>query len=232
MSPLGRWQWLKMCLGREKASQQLRALMLTDLEHSSAWKLKLGDKDYAKKIALPHNAMFRKVLAAIHGAHENNYTGDGFLSTFLHVRDAVNAALCFQQLLRSYAWETDEAVKTRIGIHVGESVFLGRSAKAIIVSHAADMCARVMSLGQGGQILLTRHAFDDGRQFVREHPSLTDGGDPPPIQWMSHGHYRFQGKDDDPLEVFEVGAIGLAPLTAPPGSDKARRMAKSRRTLR
>lgn len=207
------------------ATHHLSVLLFTDLVGSSALKTRLGDLEYAEKIARPHNAVFRRILASIPVAVENNYTGDGFLATFANVGDAVNAALRFQDALRTHAWEA-EAPRTRIGIHVGEIVLLeGRDEGSLLIaSHAADMCARLMGLGRPGQILLTRHAFDDGRQLVRAHPPLAEGGEPPPLQWLAHGRYRFKGKDDDPLEVFEVGATGFAPLLSPEDSEKARRV--------
>ena len=207
------------------SNHRLLVLMFTDLVGSSALKVKLGDVDYANNVVRPHNEMFRAILASIPEAEENNYTGDGFLATFPRVSDAVNAALRFQYALQNYPWKAD-SVKTRIGIHVGETVLVeGHEAgKLLIASHAADMCARMMSLAQGGQTLLTRHAFDDARQYVRQHPPVPGCAELPAIQWIAHGQFRFKGKDDDPLEVFEVGAVGFAPLTAPPDSEKARRV--------
>jgi serine/threonine protein kinase/class 3 adenylate cyclase len=210
------------------ADQKLMVLMFTDLVDSSALKIKLGDRAYANKVARPHNALFREILSSIPGAQENNYMGDGFLATFQRVSDAVNAGLRMQYALRNYPWEA-HAARSRVGIHLGEAVLLegAEERKPNISGHAADMCARVMNLALGGQILLTRHAFDDGRQYVRQHPPVPGDGEPPPIQWMAHGRYRLKGKDDDPLEVFEVGAVGLAPLLAPPNSDKAWRVVNS-----
>src|ERR1043165_10026175 len=145
-------------------------LMSTDLVDSAALKVEMGDLDFVNKIAQPHNSLFREILASTQGAKEITCRGDGYLVTFPRVSDAVIAALRFQHALRNYAWESHPA-RTRIGIHVGEGVVIQgpESGKIEIVCHAADMCARVMNLAQGGQILLTRHAYDDGCQFVRQH---------------------------------------------------------------
>jgi serine/threonine protein kinase/class 3 adenylate cyclase len=208
---------------------RLMVLMFTDLVNSSGCKIAMGDAAYAAKVARPHNEIFRHILASTPGSREVNYTGDGFFALFERVSDAAEAALRFHAALRGYPWETGP-VETRIGIHVGEAILIEgaeHSRELSLVSHAADMCARVMSLGAGGQTLLTRHAFDDARQYVREHPPLADGAPTPALGWAAHGRYRFKGKDEDPLEVFEVGAVGLAPLTAPPDAEKARRVVDS-----
>ena len=156
------------------------------------------------------------------GAEENNNTGDGFLATFRSNNDAVNFALLFHHTLRMNQWQ-GFVPSTRIGIHSGDTVeFEGSNAGQMLLnSHAADMCGRVMSLGKGGQTLLTRTVYDSARHNIREHP---DTGDDlrPQIKWLKHGLYRFKG-NDEPMEVFEVGAVGSAPLEAPSDSEKARR---------
>ncbi len=213
--------------------QRLMVLMFTDLVGSSGLKVQLGDLDYATHIATPHNAIFRDLIKATPGAAEIVYTGDGFFASFNTVGDAVNVALLFHLLLKQHAWDAGVLglgqPRTRVGIHVGQVVNIPGVAPGTVAqsSHAADMCARVMSLAVGGQTLLTRHAFDDGRQYVRHHPALPDGGEPPAIQWQAHGRYIIKGKDEDPLEIFEVGAVGVAPLTAPPDSEKVKRAVRA-----
>src|SRR5262249_31715021 len=89
-----------------------------------------------------------------------------------------------------------------------------------LVGMAADLASRVMSLAQGGQILLTRFAFNEARQSIGDRAS--PDVDEPPLKWVAHGNYLFAGLDE-PVEVFEVGVEGLAPLSPPPNSDKSRR---------
>jgi class 3 adenylate cyclase len=237
--------------------------MFTDIVGSSALKVEHGDANYVEYVAKPHNRIFREILGRFPGALENNYTGDGFLATFERVSDAVNAALLFHHALRAYPWspKLKAPVQTCVGIHLGESVlFEGpEPGKLLLASHAADMCARLMSLAAGGQTLLTRAAFDNARQYVREHPAISvvgclgssgeeraaspqpvaalppagvsptrppatpsDTAALPELEWLAHGRYLFKGKDE-PMEVFEVGAVGLAPLRAPGDSAKAKR---------
>jgi|CZKS01.1.fsa_nt_gi TPR repeat protein/class 3 adenylate cyclase len=197
--------------------------MFTDMVNSVALKTKLGDKAYGEKVFGPHVAIFRTILADYKGAQEIKNTGDGFLVTFRVVSDAVNAALRLQLEMRSYSWEMD-APKTRIGIHVGEVAKGPQPGEIDIQGLAVDMCSRFMELAQGGQILLTRHAYDDGLQWVREHPRVPEGIKPMELRWLRHGRYSFKGKETDPLEVFEVGALGFAPFTRPPDSPKANRV--------
>jgi serine/threonine protein kinase/class 3 adenylate cyclase len=200
----------------------LLVLMFTDLVGSSALKVSLGDMNYVAQIARPHNDMFRELLKKFPGAEENNYTGDGFISIFARVSDAVDFALLFHHRLRTFNW-AGPVPQTRIGIHVGQSLLMDEpdKSKVIVASHAADTCARMMSLAVGGQTLLTRHACDDARQFVRKHPDLPNGEVCPAIDFKYHGLVRFKGNETEAIEVFEVGAVGISPFMRPPDSEKA-----------
>ncbi len=193
-------------------------IIFTDLVDSSALKVRLGDQDYVQHIARPHNQIFRELLRQFPGAAERAYTGDGFMATFASVADAVMCALEFHEALRRHQWERVKP-ETRVGIHLGDTIeFDGKdSQETALASHAADMTARVMSLAEGGQILMTRAAFDSARQSVRA--LAPERGE---LEWLAYGHYRFKGKDE-PMEVFEVGIKGISPLQPPGDSEKARR---------
>jgi serine/threonine-protein kinase len=200
----------------DAGNYRLTALMFTDLVGSTALKQRLGDLEYAGQIAEPHNSIFRRLLESFPGAKVRNYTGDGFFTEFFRPSDAVEMALIFQETLRRHRWQRD-VPKVRIGIHLGQIVVLSDGEQA---SEAADICARVMSLAEDGQILLTRAVFDAARQYVRKHP-LGDS-DLLELEWLAHGRYQFAGKDE-PMEVFEVGVRGQAALRPPADSPKARR---------
>jgi class 3 adenylate cyclase len=198
-------------------------LLFTDIVGSVDLKLRLGGATAARLIGR-HDALFRECLAGIEGAKLLKDTGDGFLARFVTASDAVSAALRFQWALAREAMDP-EALRVRVGIHLGEVTELDEDegGNAKIVGLAADIAARIMGLAGGGQILLTRAAFDAARQYVRSHPH--DGAEdvePPPLRWMAHGRYLFKGLDE-PMEVFEVGADGVASFLPPSDRDKARR---------
>ncbi len=209
-----------MVAGDPSPAPAHRVLLFTDIVGSVAMGKRLGDRSYAEAVKGPHDALFRAAMGSSPGTLSVAGTGDGFLASFRSSEEAVLGALRFQQALRAKAWSAEQP-RVRIGIHAGEVLL---DAKGEPHGSAVNLCSRIMSLAAGGQILLTRHGFDDARQYVREHPAPEDGGEPPPLRWMAHGSYRFKGNDDDPLEVFEVGAAGSAALHPPPDSEKARRV--------
>lgn len=225
-------------------NSQLSVLLFTDLLDSTGLKSRLGDGEYARAIAMPHNQLFRDVLSRFADAQEENYTGDGFLATFERVQDAVYAAILFHDALDQYPWSNVKP-QTRIGIHLGQITRIPApdGTRPHIASHAADLCARLMSLAGGKQTLLTRAAFDNARQYVRDVPVWNPAGSTPltispdkvesvsagdvgarhlELSWLAHGRYLFKGRDEA-MEVFEVGVVGRAPLIAPADSEKVRR---------
>jgi len=113
------------------------------------------------------------------------------------------------------------AIKARIGIHVGEVVIEehehGPKLKDLHGTQI-DLCARVMGLAEGGQILLTRAVFDSARQALKGEDIEGVKG----LSWLNHGPYLLKGIEES-VEVCEVGETGIGPLKEPAGSEKARR---------
>ena len=201
---------------------QFAVLLFTDICDSTALKTRQGALAY-KTAAELHNRLFE------HLAEEEKLTlikntGDGYFARTTSVAAAVRFALRFQHGMRTMAWQ-GVALATRVGIHAGEVAEITTLGQADVLAPAADLVARVMSLAVGGQILLTRWPFDEARHFVRIHPPVENAASPA-IEWLAHGPYLFKGCDE-PVEVFEVGATGLAPLIPPPDGEKAKRAVRA-----
>jgi len=200
-------------------------LVFTDIVRSVDLKQKHGDSVAAALIAR-HDAIFKGLMKTFVGAHTIKDTGDGYLAEFPTTSDAVRFALRFQHAVATEDWG-DEPLRVRIGVHLGEVSELDleeATGKSKLSGLAVDLTARVMGLAAPNQILLTRAAFDGARQYIRLHPLAEDGEKAKnlALKWMAHGSYIFQGSED-PMEVFEVGPESVAPLIAPPDSEKARR---------
>ena len=119
------------------------------------------------------------------------------------------------------------AILDRVGIHVGEVY----AANAKVAGKTfdfngiqVDTAARIMSLAQGRQILMSRFVYDNAYQMLNgyEIDGIQD------IEWRNHGLYAVKGVED-PVEICEVGEAGFAPLKPPPDSEKAKRASGGRR---
>ena len=206
----------------------IKTLLLTDLVDSTKMVERIGDSR-AAEVWARHDGLARELLGS-HGGREIDKT-DGFLFLFERPVDAIQYVLAYHRQIDALGQELGVPLAARAGIHLGEVILrknspedIERGAKPLEVEGIAKpTAARVMSLAQGRQTLLTKSSFDMGRRaFV--------GSDETGIQWLLHGPYKFKGVDD-PLEIGEVGLPGFAPLKPPPDSEKAKRAGTSDETL-
>ena len=203
-------------------SKQISALLFTDIVGSVALQRKLGTNSYTRYVSR-HDEIIKECLSEVSDARILNETGDGFLIRFIDPSDAVNTALRLQYRLSLEKCE-GESINVRMGLNMGLITEMDEANRGATraVGMPINLVARVMDLGGAGQILMTRVVYDDAKQFVRNHPDsgLSDTI-LPPLEWLSHGSYEIDGNDEN-IEVFEIGLQGIAPLTAPAGSKKAR----------
>jgi len=190
---------------------EVRALLLTDLVDSTQLSERLGDAAMAEVWAA-HDRVARVLLPAWRG-REIDKT-DGMLLMFEAAADAVGYALDYHCGLAALP----VALQARAGLHVGPVILrenseadVQRGAKPLEVDGLAKpTAARVMSLAQGGQTLLTAEA--------REALGITS------LRIESHGHWVIKGLSE-PVELFEVGQHG-APFAAPPDCEKVYRVVR------
>ncbi len=204
------------------AKTVVTTLLLTDLVDSTSLVDRLGDTK-AAAIFGQQDRLARDLLKT-YGGQEIDKT-DGFLMLFARPVDAVLYALAYHDGLAELSAELGAKLQVRTGVHLGELIVhrnapedVARGAKPVEVEGLAKpMAARIMSLAMGGQTLITRSAFDLARRGVVGSDDAPDN-----TKWMAHGPYVLKGCDE-PVEIFEVGVDGSAPLCAPPDSAKARR---------
>ena len=198
----------------------LVTLLFTDIVGSTKLKQELGDHD-AVMLIQQHHHVVREILAQFREGQEISTSGDSFFIVFAKPSDAVRFSLKLQAKLRTLAKEHNYPIADRVGIHVGE-VFVEQNENADqtvdLYGIQVDSSARVMSLAQGNQILMTRFAFDNARQVLRGQDIDGLGQ----LSWLNHGLYVMKGVEE-PMEICEVGEVGLGQLTAPPNSEKAAR---------
>jgi WD40 repeat protein/class 3 adenylate cyclase len=195
-------------------------LVFTDIVGSTKLKQVLGDEAAVSAIRR-HHAAIREILSRFAQGEEIETAGDSFFIVFTNPSDAVKFSLFAQARLRALAAETSRPIFDRIGIHVGEVLVEdngGRGRAEALYGIQVDTCARVQSLAEGDQILLTRFAFDEARRSLSfdEHQGID------PLSWLNHGPYVLKGVDE-PLDICEVGEVGKAKLGRPLDTEKARR---------
>ncbi len=200
----------------------IRTLLLSDLVGSTRLVEELGDRRAAELFAR-HDRLARDLLPE-YGGLEIDKT-DGFLMLFQRPIDALLYAIEYHRKLAFLREESGFEIAARVGIHLGEVYLhentaedIRRGAKPLEVEGLAKpMAARIMSLAEGNQTLLTRGAFDLARRAAASGECPVEA-----LSWLAHGAYLFKGVSEA-VEVFEVGVEGEAPLSPPPDSEKVHR---------
>jgi predicted ATPase/class 3 adenylate cyclase len=163
------------------------SFFFTDVEGSTQ-RWEHGPDEMAERLER-HDAVMRRVIAD-HGGYVFSIAGDSFGASFPTVHAAVEAAVAAQRDLR------EVALPVRIGIHVGEAQERDRN----YFGRAVNRTARIMSVGHGGQILLS----DPARSMLdAEHLSFVDLGE--------HRLKDLEGRS----RIWQVVAAGL-PRDFPP----------------
>ena len=193
-------------------TEDLRALLLTDVVDSTRMSEQLGDAAMAQVWA-GHDRVARDLLPLWRG-REIDKT-DGMLLMFDSAADAVAYAQAYHQAIAALP----VPLKARAGLHVGPVILrenapddVARGAKPLEVDGLAKpTAARVMSLASGGQTLLTPDALEALGETT--------------LSRQSHGHWVMKGVSE-PVELFEVGPDPRH-FSPPPDSDKVYRVVRS-----
>ena len=157
------------------------SFFFTDVEGSTQrWE---HDPDEMAARLERHDAVMHRVIAE-HGGYVFSVAGDSFGASFPTVQAAVDAAVAAQRDLR------EVALPVRIGIHVGEAQERDRNYFGTAVNRAA----RIMSVGHGGQILLS----DPARSLVQA----------PDLDFLDLGEHRLKDLDGR-SRIWQVVAAGL-----------------------
>ena len=135
-------------------------LMFSDIEGSTERNETLGDQAWVSLLER-HNRLVERKVAQHHGVVVKNQ-GDGFMIAFALPVDAIRCSVAIQRALQSES-ERYDAIRVRIGIHVGTSVRRGDD----LFGRNVAMAARIADLAAGGEILVSDE--------VRESAGGADG---------------------------------------------------------
>lgn len=198
----------------------LRTVLLCDLVNSTALVERVGDARMAL-LWQRLDQMLQRELARHQGQLIDK--ADGVLALFERPVQALAFALAYQQGLHALDGEFGEALRARVGIHVGEVMTWTHSREEVLAGAkpveveglAKPVAARLMALALPGQILLSGMA-----QNLAQRAQGELGEQGKALRWQLHGRYRFKGVPA-PMLVHEAGLVGLSPLKPPTSGDKA-----------
>jgi class 3 adenylate cyclase len=162
-----------------------RAMMFTDMANSTQITNSLGDSK-AQSVLAKHHEIVRRALLA-HEGREVDRAGDGFLTCFASVSQAVMCAVTIQQAFHSYnsSGALPIKIQVRIGLGAGEPLADGDA----LFGSTVNLTARICASANPSQILAARVVRDlcGGKAFT----------------FRRYGEFNLKGFPD-PVELYEV----------------------------
>src|SRR5829696_2772690 len=122
--------------------------LFTDIEGST--RLWEQHADVMRGALQQHDTILRDAVAA-HGGVVVKGTGDGMHAAFADPSAGVDAAVNAQRMLFAEAWEGDEPLRVRMGLHVCSAELRDGDYFGPEVNRAA----RLMQVAHGGQIVIS-----------------------------------------------------------------------------
>lgn len=164
-------------------TRQLAAIMFTDISGYTA--LMGNDEQKAYDILRKNRALQKPIIQEFNGRWIKEL-GDGVLSSFNTVSDAVNAAFKIQQQCN-----IAKEFQLSIGIHQGEIMFEDGD----IYGDAVNVASRIQTLGVPGSVLFSKKIKDEIHNKTE-------------FQTVSLGSFEFKNVEE-PLEVFALSNPGF-----------------------
>lgn len=143
--------------------------LFSDIEGSTArWERHGAAMEHAVKC---HDALMRSTIEQCKG-HVFKTVGDAFCAVFARTSDATAAAVDAQRKLSSEDFSGVDGLRVRMALHVGEAL----EARGDFFGPTVNRVARLMSIGHGGQVLLSGVTRDLAHNELPTGVSLIDLG--------------------------------------------------------
>jgi class 3 adenylate cyclase len=158
-----------------------RAIMFTDMANSTQITNTLGDAK-AQSVLAKHHEIVRQALLA-HEGREVDRAGDGFLTCFESVSQAVACAVTVQRAFQTYnlSGVGPVEIQVRIGLGAGEPLTDGDA----LFGSTVNLTARICACANPGQILAARVIPElcAGKSFTfRRYREVNLKGFPDPVE--------------------------------------------------
>ena len=146
--------------------------MLTDIAGST--RLWEADGEGAARSVSRHYELIDEAVARAGGVRPvEQGEGDSVVAAFSRASDAVRAALDIQSAMARETWPPGVALRVRIGLHTGEAQLRD---EGNYFGAAIARCARLRSIGHGGQTLISQATKDLVVDALPEGAHLVDLG--------------------------------------------------------
>jgi ATP/maltotriose-dependent transcriptional regulator MalT/class 3 adenylate cyclase len=167
----------------QKNARHLAVIMFTDIVGYTS--LMQKDENKAIKIRKRHRDILEKSIQT-HNGQLVQYYGDGTLSTFGSVIEAIECSVKIQQELQK-----EPIIPLRIGMHIGDIVYSDDG----IYGDAVNVASRIENLSVSGGVLISEKVYDE---IKNQHEFST----------ILVGEFKLKNVES-PIELFAITNEGL-----------------------
>jgi class 3 adenylate cyclase len=152
------------------AAQGTLTFLFTDVEGST--RLWEAHPEAMQRALACHDRLLREAIER-HGGGVFKTFGDQFCAVFGSSASALAAAVAAQQALQGQRWEATGPLRVRMALHTGTA----QVREGDYFGPALNRIARLLEVGHGGQVLLTRPTQELIRDDLPEGADLIDLGE-------------------------------------------------------
>lgn len=157
-----------------------------------------------------HDALMRSVMET-HGGHIFKTIGDSFCVVFARVSDAVAACVQAQRALTAEDFSAVDGLRVRSALHTGEAV----ERDGDYFGPAVNRVARLMSIGHGGQVLVSSITRDIAQSNLPSGTAFVDLGSQRLKDLTEPEHVWQLNIADLPTEFPALRSLGALPNNLP-----------------
>ena len=141
----------------------------------------------AMQVALSRHDQILRDSIGQHGGKIVKSTGDGVMAVFNSPTEALFTAIATQKAMQSEAWQDTDPLMIRMGLHTGKAQYRQDDYYGSTVNRAA----RLMSIGHGGQILLSGATWELVKEDIPEGITVENMGSHT-LRGLIHPEHVFQ----------------------------------------
>jgi class 3 adenylate cyclase len=182
--------------------------LFTDIEGST--KLAQEFADSYNSILQRHDAILNEAVDSNNGITFKKI-GDAFCSSFNNSTDALKAAYLAQQKILGSDWGKSP-LKVRMGIHKGDAEYMNHDYVGYITLSRVN---RIMSVANGGQVLMTQEVYEEIINTAPEGISFRDLGERKLKDIILPEHIYQLVSPDLPSEFPPLKSLDLRPNNLP-----------------
>ncbi len=198
---------------RRQKSTAVLTILFTDIKGFTRITEERGEA-YSNTLRRHHDELVVPIIEKDGGGRVIKHIGDSVMAVFSEPSTAVARSLAVQDALAQFNREHPELekIEVRMGLHSGQ-VTTEDSVSADVFGRHVNRAARVESLADGGQVLVTYPVFDSARGWLNDNSET-------PVSWEKHGRYNLKGIAE-PIDIYEAYNPKSTKPQAPAGAVRA-----------